>query len=98
MLDFLKMVFNREKFIIVLKYHVLKLAIENAILTGKLNRGDTVSPLAQELVEMTKAHETEIEKTRALQVQYQEATTKANELIDYVTNMFKAYGIDIDNL
>lgn len=98
MLDFLKMVFNREKFIIVLKYHVLKLAIENAILTGKLNRGDSVAPLAKQVEGMYKAHEAEIERTKALQQRYENAIKQSNEIVDYVKEILANNGVDVSNL
>ena len=98
MLDFLKMIFNREKLIIVMKYYVIKLAIENASLTGKLSRGDTITPLARKLVEMAKVHEAEMAKTRALQSEYEEAITKANTIIEYVTDLLKSNGVDVDNI
>ena len=97
MLEFLKMVFNREKYIVVLKYYVLKLAIENATLTGKLSRGDTVAPLAEKIDEMYKTHEAEMERTKALQELYQDSIKKSDEMVDYVKDILKSNGVDVSN-
>ena len=97
MFEFLKMVFNREKYIVVLKYYVLKLAIENATLTGKLNRGDSVAPLAQKVEEMYKVHEAEMERTKALQQRYEDAIKQSNEIVNFVENILANNGVDVSN-
>ena len=97
MFEFLKMIFNREKFIIVLKYYVLKLAIENATLTGKLNRGDSVAPLAEKVEEIYKTHEAEMERTKALQQRYEDAIKQSNEIVDFVENILANNGVDVSN-
>ena len=97
MLGFLKMVFNREKYIVVLKYYVLKLAIENATLTGKLSRGDSVAPLAEKVEEIYKTHEAEMERTKALQQRYEDAIKQSNEIVDFVENILANNGVDVSN-
>ena len=98
MFEYLKMIFNREKYIVVLKYYVLKLAIENATLTGKLSRGDTVAPLAEKVEKMYKTHEAEMERTKALQELYQDSIKKSDEMVDYVKDILKSNGVDVSNL
>ena len=98
MFEFLKMVFNREKYIVVLKYYVLKLAIENATLTGKLSRGDSVAPLAKQVEDMYKVHEAEMERTKALQQRYEDAIKQSNEIVDYVKEILANNGVDVSNL
>ena len=98
MFEFLKMVFNREKYIVVLKYYVLKLAIENATLTGKLSRGDSVTPLAKQVEDMYKVHEAEMERTKTLQQRYENAIKRSNEIVDYVKEILTNSGVDVSNL
>lgn len=97
MFEYLKMIFNREKYIVVLKYYVLKLAIENATLTGKLSRGDSVAPLAEKVEEIYKTHEAEMERTKALQQRYEDAIKQSNEIVDFVENILANNGVDVSN-
>ena len=71
--------------------------IENATLTGKLSRGDSVTPLAKQVEDIYKVHEAEMERTKALQQRYEDAIKQSNEIVDFVENILANNGVDVSN-